>query len=122
MVVRSLLSTVLTIVLFLRFALESNALIVQDGSKESLRDLLKEHKLVLTAFTSFTVESLEAFHSNLKIASDAVETPVLTVDCELQAELCQEHDVTGYPTLRLFKGENETFRYRDRKISSRLVA
>lgn len=49
-------------------------------------------------------EMLNEDDSNIKIAK---------VDCTVESEICNEQDVTGYPTLKFFKkGNNEGVKFR----------
>ena len=115
------LPTVLAVLSSLSILKPSNALIIEDGSKESVRMLLEEHKAVLAAFTTSSLPSLEAFNSNFRTASEArLKTAFLMVNCNSETELCREYDVYGYPTVRLIN-ENGTTRYRGKKTASAQV-
>ncbi|KAJ4294628.1 hypothetical protein N0V90_008319 [Kalmusia sp. IMI 367209] len=81
--------------------------------------LLKDNNLVLATFSSQTFDSVQPFHLVLKETAEIVETPMVLIDCDAEAELCREHDVNEYPVMRLFKQnqgeEMEVKRYRGRK-------
>ncbi|KAF2471662.1 uncharacterized protein BDR25DRAFT_222865 [Lindgomyces ingoldianus] len=97
----------------------ASAVLIQHASKSTFNKLLNENKLVFSAFTSKSIESLSSFNTNFELASEDVKTPFVTVDCGEEIELCKEHDVNAYPAVRLFRNHgNETNRYRGRRTSS----
>ncbi|KAF2184311.1 hypothetical protein K469DRAFT_688791 [Zopfia rhizophila CBS 207.26] len=95
----------------------ASASLISDVSKDTFQKLRKDHEAVLAAFTSKSLESLQPFNENFESAAQDVKTPLITIDCAKDADLCQEHDVKAYPAIRLFK-RNETKRYRGRRTSS----
>lgn len=51
-----------------------------------------------------------------QLAADGNKIAIAQVDCTTDAELCSQHDVTGYPTLKFFvKGTTEPIRYRGQR-------
>jgi len=51
-----------------------------------------------------------------QLAEDGNKIVIAQVDCTTDAELCSQHDVTGYPTLKFFvKGTSDPIRYRGQR-------
>jgi len=51
-----------------------------------------------------------------QLADDGNKITIAQVDCTTDAELCSQHDVTGYPTLKFFvRGTKDPIRYRGQR-------
>lgn len=94
----------------------------QDVTRSRFEALLQENDLLLTAFTSRTLESLEPFHDTFTKAAVNVSTPLVTIDCDKETKLCKEQDINAYPTIRLMAKndgqELDVIRYRGRRTKN----
>lgn len=92
--------------------------IVQDVTQLSLTSLLKESQLVLVAFTTQNLETLDAFNEAFHTAAEGSSTPFVIIDCDKEADLCEEQSIQAYPTIRLLRMRDEDLvvtRYRGRR-------
>ncbi|CAO2658601.1 Nn.00g063240.m01.CDS01 [Neocucurbitaria sp. VM-36] len=93
-----------------------------DVTQSRFEALLQDNSLLLTAFTSRTLESLESFHEIFAKAATNVSTPLATIDCDRETELCNEQDINVYPTIRLLAinegHELQVIRYRGRRTKN----
>ncbi|KAJ4365113.1 hypothetical protein N0V83_008731 [Neocucurbitaria cava] len=94
----------------------------QDVTRSRFEALMQENNLLLTAFTSRTLDSLEPFHDTFTKAAANVSTPLVTIDCDKEIELCKEQDINAYPTIRLMAKndgqEVDVTRYRGRRTKN----
>ncbi|OAL47136.1 hypothetical protein IQ07DRAFT_682622 [Pyrenochaeta sp. DS3sAY3a] len=67
--------------------------------------LLSTHPILLAAFTASSLPSLDPFTQTFATAAQNTSTPYALVDCDATAnqDWCQELDVHGYPTIKLFQ-------------------
>ncbi|KAF2677269.1 hypothetical protein K458DRAFT_320036 [Lentithecium fluviatile CBS 122367] len=109
---------------FASLPLLTAAALVQDASRSNFERLLKQHELVLTAFSSDTYEPVRTFSTIFEQVAEKVQTPSILINCDSENELCKEYDINAYPAIRLFKtrsrtdeNENETemTRYRGKR-------
>lgn len=101
----------LILVTFALLPLLSSAEPRQTLKLDTIERTLKENNLVLVAFTSGTLETLQPFQSVFDEVAKSVKIPCITFDCEEETQLCEEYDINAYPAVRLFKKretENET--------------
>ncbi|KAH7401547.1 thioredoxin-like domain-containing protein [Pyrenochaeta sp. MPI-SDFR-AT-0127] len=94
---------------------------VQDVTRSSLRILLQENQLVLAAFTTRNLETLDRFHTIFENAAANSSAPFVVIDCDLEADLCKEQGIQAYPSIRLLRMGKEkglaVTRYRGRRTT-----
>ncbi|KAH7084852.1 hypothetical protein BKA63DRAFT_4326 [Paraphoma chrysanthemicola] len=70
---------------------------------QDLDDYLRSEPRVFVAFTSRTLDSVQSFNNIYTQTSINTSTLYVTVNCDIDIELCHHHDINTYPTLRLFE-------------------
>lgn len=85
------------------FPLLSFAAFARDVKSSEFKSLLEGNELVVAAFTSNALESLRLFDKIFDQTAEALNTPLVRIDCDSEVELCKEYDVNAYPAVRLFK-------------------
>ena len=80
---------------------------VTDLKKDSFNDFIKSNDLVLAEFFAPWCGHCKALAPEYESAATALKDkniPLVKVDCTEEADLCKEHDVQGYPTVKVFRG------------------
>lgn len=76
-------------------------------TKDTFSDFIKEHDLVLAEFFAPWCGHCQALAPEYEAAASELKEkniPLAKVDCTEEADLCKEHGVEGYPTLKVFRG------------------
>ncbi|KAI5295118.1 protein disulfide-isomerase precursor, partial [Ascosphaera acerosa] len=82
---------------------------------DTFKDFINEHELVLAEFFAPWCGHCKALAPEYDIAAEELAElgiPLVKVDCTVEKNLCEEHEVPGYPTLKVFKGLDQVKRYR----------
>ena len=75
--------------------------------KGTFNDFVKGHDLVLAEFFAPWCGHCKSLAPEYETAATALkekDIPLVKVDCTEEADLCKEHDVQGYPTVKVFRG------------------
>ncbi|KAH7094497.1 hypothetical protein FB567DRAFT_510344 [Paraphoma chrysanthemicola] len=75
---------------------------------QDLHNYLRSVPLVFVAFTSRTLDSVQSFNNIFTQTSINTSTLYLTVNCDIDVDLCHDYDINTYPTIRLFENDPKT--------------
>lgn len=87
---------------------------VHSLNKDTFTDFIKEHDLVLAEFFAPWCGHCKALAPEYEEAATSLKEKnisLVKVDCTEEADLCKEHDVEGYPTIKVFRGPDNTSPY-----------
>ena len=93
---------------------------VHDLKKDTFNDFVKSHDLVLAEFFAPWCGHCKALAPEYETAATALKEkniPIVKVDCTEEADLCKDHDVQGYPTLKVFRGLDNVSPYSGQRKS-----
>lgn len=93
-------------------------------TSQTFSKFLTEHPLVLAEFFAPWCGHCKALGPQYSQAADileAKEIPLAQIDCTEEQELCQEHGIKGYPTLKVFRGESEPSDYEGPRSAEGIV-
>jgi protein disulfide-isomerase A1 len=63
-------------------------------------------------------EPSKALEAEWLEATSQRKTSLISIDCTIEADLCQEHGVISYPAIRVFDGSGKTRRYKGPRKAS----
>ncbi|KAF9101015.1 protein disulfide-isomerase precursor [Mortierella sp. AM989] len=86
---------------------------VLDLSAKNFADTVKGESLMLIEFFAPWCGHCKSLAPEYEIAATQLKEhsiPIAKVDCTVESDLCQEHGVSGYPTLKVFRnGESSDY-------------
>lgn len=80
---------------------------VHSLKKDNFDDFIKGHDLVLAEFFAPWCGHCKALAPEYEVAATELKEkniPLVKVDCTEENDLCKEHGVEGFPTLKVFRG------------------
>ena len=109
---------------FLGAAAVASASDVHDLKKDTFNDFVSGHNLVLAEFFAPWCGHCKALAPEYETAATALkekDIPLAKVDCTEEADLCKEHGVEGYPTVKVFRGLDNVSAYGGQRKSDAYV-
>jgi len=83
----------------------------QQATSADFKSIVTSNDFVLAAFISPAFQTSKDIVREFDIATKYAQSPLVTVDCSTERELCREYDVASYPSIRLFNGLEKSTRY-----------
>lgn len=98
---------------------------VVDLKKDSFNEFVDGHDLVLAEFFAPWCGHCKALAPEYEEAATTLKEKnisLVKVDCTAEADLCQEHGVEGYPTLKVFRGLKTVASYPGARKSAAIIS
>ena len=87
---------------------------VHDLKQDTFNDFIKSHDLVLAEFFAPWCGHCKALAPEYEEAATTLkekDIPLVKVDCTEEPDLCKDHGVEGYPTVKVFRGPDKVVPY-----------
>lgn len=84
-------------------------------TKDTFSGFMKEHNLVLAEFFAPWCGHCKALAPKYEEAATELKwknIPLVKVDCTAEEDLCRDYGIEGYPTMKIFRGPEDTKPYR----------
>jgi protein disulfide-isomerase A1 len=94
-------------------------------TKETFNDFLAEHDLVLAEFFAPWCGHCKALAPQYEEAATELKAKniaLVKVDCTAEEDVCREQEVTGYPTLKVFRGPDNVKPYQGARKTEAIVS
>lgn len=94
-------------------------------TKDTFNDFLAEHELVLAEFFAPWCGHCKALAPKYEEAATELKAkniPLVKVDCTTEEDVCSDQEVTGYPTLKVFRGPNDAKPYQGARQADTIVS
>lgn len=94
-------------------------------TKDSFKDFISSHPLVLAEFYAPWCGHCKALAPEYETAATELkekQIPLVKVDCTTETDLCQEYGVSGYPTIKVFRGLETNTPYGGQRKSDAIVS
>ncbi|OKL55632.1 Protein disulfide-isomerase [Talaromyces atroroseus] len=94
-------------------------------TQDTFSDFIKGHDLVLAEFFAPWCGHCKALAPEYEVAATELkekDIALAKIDCTAEAELCKEHGVQGYPTLKIFRGLDSVKPYQGARKSPAIVS
>ena len=91
---------------------------------DTFDEFIGSHDLVLAEFFAPWCGHCKALAPEYETAATALKEkniPLAKVDCTEEQDLCQKHDVSGYPTIKVFRGLGNSSPYGGQRKSDAWV-
>ncbi|KAG4440185.1 hypothetical protein IFR05_004330 [Cadophora sp. M221] len=90
-------------------------------ARDQFESIITENDISLVAFIAPWTEPSKALEPEWLSAAARSQNSLISIDCTIEAELCKEHEIISYPTIRLFKSQEERRRYRGPRKGSSIL-
>ncbi|KAL4948325.1 thioredoxin-like domain-containing protein [Aspergillus filifer] len=94
-------------------------------TKDTFNDFVAEHDLVLAEFFAPWCGHCKALAPKYEEAATELKAkniPLVKVDCTAEEDICKEQEVTGYPTLKVFRGLEAVKPYQGARQADAIVS
>ena len=103
------------------FAAEEDVIVLTDANFD---EIVNKEEFILIEFYAPWCGHCKALAPEYETAATALKEkniPLVKVDCTEEADLCKDHDVQGYPTIKVFRGLDNVSPYGGQRKSDALV-
>jgi len=106
-------------------AVAADASNVHDLKTDTFNAFVGEHDLVLAEFFAPWCGHCKALAPEYEEAATALKEkniPLAKIDCTQEADLCKEHGVEGYPTVKVFRGLDSVSPYNGQRKADAIIS